>query len=204
MEDLKSTYNKIAEDWAKDHAVDTWWIEGTDKFCSVIKPKSSILDVGCGAGFKSKYLTDKGFKVTGVDFSEKMIEAAKRKYSSIDFDVVDLYDLDTYKKKFDAVFAQAVLLHVPKSRIVEVLEKMRDKLNEGGFLYIAVKERREGEVEEGVKEENDYGYQYKRFFSYFNLPELEDYLKKVDMKLVWKDISNSGRTNWLQIVAEKV
>jgi len=203
MEDLKSTYNKIAEDWAKDHAVDTWWILGTNKFCSIIKLKSSILDVGCGGGFKTKYLTDKGFKVVGTDFSEKMIECAKKKYPSLDFDVLDLYDLDKYKKNFDAIFAQAVLLHVPKKRMIEVLEKMKNKLNDGGFLYLAVKEKRDGKPDEEIKKENDYGYEYERFFSYFSLSELEDYLKKLNMELIWKDIANSGRTNWIQIVAKK-
>jgi hypothetical protein len=28
--DLKSTYNKIAEDWHKNHQQDDWWVEGID------------------------------------------------------------------------------------------------------------------------------------------------------------------------------
>ena len=40
--DLKSTYNKIAENWDKDHKKDTWWISGTDKFISLLKPGSLV------------------------------------------------------------------------------------------------------------------------------------------------------------------
>jgi SAM-dependent methyltransferase len=200
---LKSTYNKIAEDWAKDHEPDTWWIEGTKKFCSLLPSGASILDVGCGAGFKTKGLTDKGFKVKGIDFSEKMIEAAKRKYPSLDFEVIDMYDLDRMNIKFDAVFAQAVILHVPKKRIMEVLQKMKDRLNPGGLLYIAVKEVKADEPKEGIKKENDYGYDYERFFSYFNMSELEGYIKDLGMGLIWKSNTSNGRTNWLQVVGKR-
>ena len=34
--DLRSTYNKIAEDWFKDHHQDTWWQEGTEKFLEAL------------------------------------------------------------------------------------------------------------------------------------------------------------------------
>jgi 2-polyprenyl-3-methyl-5-hydroxy-6-metoxy-1,4-benzoquinol methylase len=35
---------------------------------------SAILDVGCGGGIPiAKYLVEKGFRVTGIDSSEKMI-----------------------------------------------------------------------------------------------------------------------------------
>lgn len=73
---LKETYNKIADDWFKDHKVDDWWVEGTDQFISLLKPGASVLDVGCGAGLKSKYLSEKGLQVVGIDFSDKFIERA--------------------------------------------------------------------------------------------------------------------------------
>jgi len=57
--DLKTTYNKIAKDWHKDHHADTWWVLGTDKFLSFLADDASILDVGCGAGHKSEYFIKK-------------------------------------------------------------------------------------------------------------------------------------------------
>ena len=201
--DLRSTYNKIAEDWFKDHHQDTWWQEGTEKFLEALPTGSTILDVGCGAGVKSRYLAKKGFKVTGIDFSEKMIEIAKRESPEISFDVVDVYEIDKYTKTFDGVFAQAVLLHIPKDKIREVLSKLKNKINSNGLLYIAVKGMRDDGVEEAIKKEDDYGYEYERFFSFFNLSELENYLKELDMEVVWKTNTTSGRADWLQIVGRK-
>lgn len=122
---LKETYNRIAEDWATDHAADTWWIEGTDKFCSFLEPGASVMDVGCGAGLKTKFLSDRGFQARGSDFAPKMIEAAKRKYPGL------------------------------------------------------------------------------RFFSYYKTEELEACFARIGMTVIWKTVTFSGRTNWIQMVAKK-
>lgn len=201
--DLKATYNKIAEDWFKDHTDDAWWREGTDRFLEELPQGATILDVGCGAGIKSRFLSERGFKVTGIDFSEKMIEIARRESPEIPFDVVDVYELDSYPKSFDAVFAQAVLLHIPKDRVREVLLKLKEKINSNGLLYVAVKGMRDDGVEETVRKEEDYGYEYERFFSFFTLSELEGYFQELDMEVIWKSSTTSGRAEWLQIVGRK-
>lgn len=201
--DLRTTYNRIAEDWATDHAVDTWWIEGTTEFCKLLKPGSAILDVGCGGGFKTKFLADRGFAVKGTDFSESMIAAAGRKYPTLDFAVRDLHDIDQEPGTYDAIFAQAVLLHIKKIEVLDVLAKMKSRLNAGGFIYVAVKAHREGKPDEEVVKENDYGYEYERFFSYYSMTELENYFRELDMVVVSQTVTSSGRTNWLQVVAQK-
>ena len=38
----------------------------------------TVLNVGCGPGTEAMALADAGFTVTAVDFSPKMVEAAKR------------------------------------------------------------------------------------------------------------------------------
>lgn len=199
---LKETYNRIAEDWFKDHNDDNWWQEGTETFLSFLKPGSTILDVGCGAGIKSRYLVEKGFEVVGIDFSEKFIEIAKRENPDITFQVMDMNDVENLNSKFDAVFAQASLLHIPKNNIVNVLTKLVSVLNKNGHLYIAVKEVRDEQKEEDILKENDYGYEYERFFSYYSMEELEKYLKDLNIEIVYRNSSKSGKTTWLQIIAE--
>ena len=201
--DLKSTYNHIAEEWVKDHNKDTWWQEGTDTFLSLLPTGGSVLDVGCGGGIKTKYIADKGFSVTGIDFSEKMIAIAKRELPGLEFDVVDMYELDSYSKKFDGIFVQAALLHISKKRVMEVLEKMRHTLNPQGILYIGVKKIKEDGVEEKIVKEQDYGYEYERFFSFFTLDELKKYIEKLDMELLWEGTTHSGRTDWIQVIGRK-
>jgi hypothetical protein len=52
--------------------------------------------------------------------------------------------------------------------------------------------------------ENDYGYEYKRFFSYFFPGELKEYVKASGFEVVFEDISTAtNSTGWIQIIAKK-
>jgi len=203
--DLKETYNRIAEDWHKDHLHDDWWIQDNDTFIKNLPTDARVLDVGCGSGVKSKYLIDHGLKVTGIDISEKLLEIARREVPEAEFRVLSMTDLDLIPEMFDGVFAQASLLHIPKKDAEEIVKQMAKRLVPGGLLYIAVKELRAGNSEEEIVKENDYGYEYERFFSYFTMDELERYLTEAGLQVISKlrNPNKSGKTVWLQIIGRK-
>lgn len=204
---LKDTYNKIAEAWHKDHSSDDWWQEGTNIFISHLKSGPAVLDVGCGGGTKSKYLIAKGLKVTGIDFSENLIEIAKREVPEGKFLVMDVHDIDTLQESFDGIFMQAVLLHIPKKEVEGILKKAAQKLNLNGCLYIAVKEKLEGGVDEETKVDSDYGYDYERFFSYFTVDEFRSWFKNLGLEMIYEDVKPPSRTNrrsnWMQLIGKK-
>lgn len=201
---LKETYNRIAEDWYKDHKEDDWWHEGTKSFVALLKPGATVLDVGCGAGFKSKYLHKNGLNVTGIDFSEKFIEIARRDVPQVQFYIMDMNDVEKLGQRFDAVFAQASLLHIPKSEALNVVRKFVNILNPNGYLYIAVKGTKPNGKDEEVIEERDYGYSYERFFSFYSIEELVSYLNDQKLKVAYQNEKLIGRTNWLQIIGQKI
>lgn len=200
---LKDTYNKIADDWVRDHDHDTWWQEGTNHFLSLLAPGARVLDVGCAGGIKTNYIAEHGFDATGIDFSEKMIVLARERYPAVGFAVLDMYDVGVLTETYDGVFMQATLLHVRKADVMKVLRSICMVLVPGGLLYIAVKVVREDGVEEAVKTENDYGYPYERFFSYYTLDELKEYFKQLGLEVVWDDVSESGQSKWLQIIGRR-
>lgn len=202
-EGLKSTCNRIAEDWFKDHQDDTWWVEGTDKFVSFLKPGSLVLDVGCGAGVKTSYLIKKGLKVVGIDFSEKMIEIAKQRMPDTKFLVADITEPLKLNEEFDGIFAQAVLLHIYKKDVKRVLVNLLELLKPEGYLYIAVKGVKEGQSKEQIIKENDYGYEYERFFSFYRPEELANYIKDLGMSIVYDNITSTGNSDWIQMIAQK-
>lgn len=86
----------------------------TDYIVSLIKQYTlkknlRILDIGCGTGIHAKYLSERGYKVTGIDFSEEMIKIAQEnKNDKTEFYVADAtrFNLD---KKFDIILS---LFHV--------------------------------------------------------------------------------------------
>ena len=110
---LKDTYNKIAEEWNRTHQTDDWWVEGTERFVSFLKPGDLVLDVGCGPGTKSKYLIGKGLRVFGIDLADKFIKIARQKVPEAEFAVLDMQEMEKLEKNFDGIFAQASLLHIP-------------------------------------------------------------------------------------------
>ena len=53
-------------------------------------PKMRILELGCGSGCDTKFLTDKGYPVTATDISEKALEACKKLAPGAEHRYVDL------------------------------------------------------------------------------------------------------------------
>jgi cyclopropane fatty-acyl-phospholipid synthase-like methyltransferase len=201
---LRETYNKIAEEWSQDHGSDTWWISGTDTFISFLKAGDTVLDVGCGAGTKSKYLTEKGLEVLGIDFSEKMIELAAKSVPRAKFMVLDMKESDALNKTFDGIFMQASLLHIPKKEAPDIIRNIAEhSLKSGGYFYVAVKEIKPGRPEEEIKVENDYSYPYERFFSYFTTAEIKNFFQQSNLEIVYENITPAGKTNWIQIIGRK-
>lgn len=202
---LEETYDRIAEDWHRDHSSDTWWVPGTEEFISRLPAGAIILDVGSGGGYKSKFFAERGFQVTGIDISSSFLEIAKREMPAGRFIKLSMMDLDRLEDVFDGVFASASLLHIPKADAPRAVQNMADRVKPGGLLYLAVKEAKDNKPDEAVEKENDYGYEYERFFSYYRMPELEEYLRAAGLTPVWQShtLHPSGKTVWLQIIGQK-
>ena len=199
---LRDTYNRIAEDWHEDHKKDIWWEEGSEYFAKLFPKDSTILDVGCAGGYKTTYLIQTGLKVTGIDISEKFIEIAKREVPDGTFFVMDMQKVEDLPV-YDGIFAQAAFLHIPREEFLATLHGLTAHLVRGGYFYVSVKEIREGNAAEEMKEENDYGYSYTRFFSYFTLDEIRDYFDKAGLEVVWDNVHATGRARWIQVIGQK-
>ncbi len=201
---LRGTYDRIAADWARDHEGDTWWRDGTARFASLLPPGARVLDAGCGSGQKARFFQDLGMHVLGIDFSEKLLDIARRTATGSEFRLLDLRDIGTLPEAFDGVFAQASLLHIPKAETFSVIEGMVSRLVPQGLLYIAVKAQRPGNPEEEVVTENDYGYAYDRFFSYYTMDEMRAHLDRLGLSLVHAEVPQAAtQGDWLQIIARQ-
>lgn len=97
-------YNVIAGWFDSERSKDLKMeIEHLQKLCSYLKPNAKILDLGCGTGRPiAEFLLNRGFKVTAVDGSEKMIEIAKSYIPQATIILKDMRRLDL-EEKFDAI-----------------------------------------------------------------------------------------------------
>lgn len=69
----------------------------------------TALDVGCGTGAYCTMLKEKGFIVTGVDYSENMIKRAKKNDPDNIYYVMDASDLKFPDESFDLVLCIGIL-----------------------------------------------------------------------------------------------
>tara|TARA_B100000029_G_C17420751_1_gene904219 strand:- start:217 stop:1074 length:858 start_codon:yes stop_codon:yes gene_type:complete len=99
-----------------------------------------VLDAGCGSAIPMIRLLQKGFDVSGFDFSKQMVDFAKyelelAKYSSDRAFHADLQKKNTMpKKKFDAILALGVFPHIRNEKIA--LRNIRNCLKKDGRTYI--------------------------------------------------------------------
>jgi ubiquinone/menaquinone biosynthesis C-methylase UbiE len=83
-----------------------------------ISPDDRVLEIGCGHGVAAMMVCERldGGKLTAIDRSAKMIEAAKRRNAAYveagkaEFIVGSLEDVDLGDRRFDVVFAVRVRL----------------------------------------------------------------------------------------------
>jgi len=103
-----------------------------------------LLEVGCGTGHWSEYFARKGFAVTGVDISERMIAVARqRNIPSGTFEVADAERLPFVSGSFDVVAAITVLEFTADPAQV-VCEMTRCVKKAGGTLIVGVLNRLSG------------------------------------------------------------
>ena len=73
-------------------------------FRTYIKPGMAVLDLGVGGGRTTSYLSRVASRYVGVDYSEAMIRACRRKFPNLNFLLADASDLSAFEDaSFDAV-----------------------------------------------------------------------------------------------------
>lgn len=173
-----AVYDAMAQKYAKkldDYAP----IPEQERFISLLPPRAQILDVGCGPGRDADYFTVKGFRVTGVDFSEKLLEIARRRAPQAAFYKQDIRSLRFPQLSFDGIWACASLLHLKRHEVSRVVRKFFQLLLSGGILFVMVKK---GRGEADIAEE--LSSHLSRHFTYFQEDELLDLVKDAGFEIV--------------------
>jgi len=108
-----------------------------------LRPKSTLLDLGCGAGRFSIGASQQGFKITGVDITPKAVEAAKKKFKELqlrnaDFQVGDMTDLQFKNSSFSYVFCPRFSINAIATftRRKKAVKEMLRVAKPGGKIYI--------------------------------------------------------------------
>src|SRR6202045_482277 len=98
------------------------------------EPPFAILDFGCGPGRDLKVFADLGHIAIGLEGAAPFAAMA-RAHSGCEVWHQDFLHLELPENRFDGVFANASLFHVPSQELPRVLRELHASLKPGGVLF---------------------------------------------------------------------
>lgn len=165
------------------------------RLCRHLSSRASILDAGCGSGRDAQAFSKMGYQVVAFDASRRMVDAT-RKRAGVPVYQMTFQDMQ-FDQTFDGIWACASLLHVPKDRLSNVLERLSSFLTPAGVLYASFKY--------GDEERETSG----RYFNDLNEGLLQEHLKaapNLELVEVWTTMDQRPeRSNerWLNCLLRK-
>jgi SAM-dependent methyltransferase len=128
-------YNQHADDFrdgTRDHDV-------SQNIAALLRhiqgaPPFTILDVGCGPGRDLRTFSKLGHVAIGVEGAARFVEMA-RADSGCEVWHQDFLKLDFPDSRFDGIFANAALFHIPSQELPRVLRQFHATLKPGGVLF---------------------------------------------------------------------
>jgi len=88
-----------------------------------------VLDLGCGSGVFTYFLSRRGYSVAGLDLSPKLLDLARRKYPDLEFDEGDVEALPYANASVDGVLLSGIVHHLPDAGrcAAEVMRVLKPK-----------------------------------------------------------------------------
>jgi len=103
------------------------------------KAGATVLDIGFGTGVLTTQLYKSGCQITGVDFSDNMIDIAKEKMplaTLIKWDFSNGLPDEIKNKKFDFIISTYALHHISDKEKVEFIKSLSSLLNPKGKILV--------------------------------------------------------------------
>ncbi|MBX8503013.1 class I SAM-dependent methyltransferase [Pseudomonas lijiangensis] len=160
-------YNQVAEDFregTRDHDV-------SQNIAALLRHIQGptpwqILDFGCGPGRDLKTFSAMGHVAVGLDGSEQFARMA-REDSGCEVLHQNFLELDLPLARFDGIFANAVLFHIPKQELPKVLRQLHATLKPDGVLFSS-----------NPRGQNQEGWKGERYGSYHDLESWRELLNE--------------------------
>jgi SAM-dependent methyltransferase len=167
-----------------------------DDFLDRLTPGASILELGCGGGIDAAHMIARGFAVDATDGVAEMAAQAEARLGQLvrvmTFDVIDAVEA------YDAVIANASLLHVPREALSDILTRIWRALKPGGWHLASYKTG-------GTEGPDEFG----RYYNRPSAPQAEAFYRAAGDWSVYgvEESFEQGHFSkpsaWLKIVAQK-
>lgn len=170
---------------------------GLAEFMARLPAGARVLELGCGTGTDARAMLAAGFDVIPTDGSAAMARIAAQRLGR-PVQVLPFDDLDE-EGRYDAVWANACLLHVPRPVLPGVLARIHRALKLGGLHYSSYKS--------GQAEGTD------RFGRFYNYPSLAELQTSVAQSGDWQLLNvmewsggqhGGGLTDWIGLTLRRL
>lgn len=193
----RATYDRIAEAFLARTRDRTAIVHALEPFVHEVPPRGLVLDLGCGPGCDVALLRGRGLRVVGADLSEGMLRIGRREFPGL-FVAADMRSLPFASSAFDAVWANASLLHLARALVPGTLRELHRALRPGGVLFVSLK-RGDGEG----WDERAYGPDAPRWFTYWAAEEFEGLLADAGLEVVRFWSTSSPPAEWIEWLARR-
>ncbi len=193
-------------------------------FRKFIKEGDRILDEGCGNGRALEMMKDLKVEYIGIDFSEKLLEIARKKYPDFKFVKGNIVNLPFPDNYFDIVFSIAVLHHIPSEELREkMISEVKRVLKPRGKFILSVWDFRSNKrlvflilkysfLKIMGRSKLDFGdvfvpwgREVNRYYHFFTEKEILKLIKEHNFKILKKGVSRNkrGKRRNIFIIARK-
>ena len=199
---LKEIYDRFADTYEQNRGLFDM-SEVIDDFSRRLPQRPGrLLDLGCGAGepFPAFFIT-RGWRVTGVDFSSRMLELARHYQPNMETVEADIRNVEFPDRQFDAVTAIYCLFHIEHEKHGGIFQKIFRWMKPAGKLLFtyATKEYTGAEIFNGYKEFMG----EKLFYSHTTPGNLAAILKTIGFTIESETYRNIGGETFLWMTVAK-
>lgn len=199
---LQEVYDAFAQTYEKNRGLFDM-AEVFDSFYNSLEiKKGRVLDMGCGAGEPfARMFIDRGWKVTGVDFSKGMLGLAVQYAPEMEAIYADMRQVDFLPNQFDAIIAIYSLFHIPSTEHEALLLKIYRWLTpHGKALFTYATKDYTGSVEfDGYKEFMG----QELYYSHKSPEKLYSDLQKIGFQIEFAQYRNINHEIFLWVTVKK-
>ena len=156
---------------------------------------AKLFEIGSGYGRDALFIRSLGYDIQVSDAVDSFLDRLKQEnFAPLRFNLIT----DDFPRRENYILANAVLVHFPKPEVVRALKKIYDALEPNGIFCFSLKQRAGG----GEDYKTDIAGE-KRYFSYWDIGEIEPIVEKTGFSVVSVKTVGGIRACWLDIIAKK-
>ena len=194
------TYDRVTQEYHDKRRDRSLAQERLARIGALLGPgRNRVLDLGCGPGYDAALICAQGHCAIGADLSSGMLSFARRHYPG-PYLRTDMRRLP-FAAAFDAIWANASMLHLPPTDFPCVLAECHRVLKAGGYLALSLKAAEGQAWENGRFAVED----APRFFTYWTAADLDRALAAAGFTSVGGATGDGtdGHQTWLSRLVQK-